>query len=377
MASKDYYEVLGLQKGASDDEIKRAFRKLAIKYHPDKNQGNKEAEEKFKEINEAYQVLSDPEKKANYDRFGTAEPGGFGGGAGGFSGGFSDFGDFGDIFSDIFGGGRSSARRNGPTKGEDIEYTLNLTFNEAVFGAEKQFSISRTENCEDCGGTGAEKGTNLKTCPKCKGAGHINMQTQSLFGVSIRTVTCDQCGGKGKIAEKPCHTCKGKGTARKSRKITIKVPAGVDTGRYMTLRGQGHAGKNGGPAGDLHVVFRVAPSKQFIRKDNDIHVETHISMGKAALGTEIKVPTIDGDVVYTVPAGTQSGTVFRLRGKGVPIVNTKNRGDQYVKVIVDIPKNLNEKQKEALAEFMRACGEEAEGVETPRTHKKASFFGKK
>ena len=201
MASKDYYEVLGLQKGASDDEIKRAFRKLAIKYHPDKNQGNKEAEEKFKEINEAYQVLSDPEKKANYDRFGTAEPGGFGGGAGGFSG-CSDFGDFGDIFSDIFGGGRSSARRNGPVKGDDIEYTLNLTFDEAVFGAEKQFSISRIEKCEDCNGTGAEKGTNLKTCPKCNGQGHINMQTQSLFGVSIRTVTCDQCGGKGKIAEK-------------------------------------------------------------------------------------------------------------------------------------------------------------------------------
>lgn len=374
MASKDYYEVLGLQKGASDDEIKRAFRKLAIKYHPDKNQGNKEAEEKFKEINEAYQVLSDPEKKANYDRFGTAEPGGFGGGAGGFSG-FSDFGDFGDIFSDIFGGGRSSARRNGPVKGDDIEYTLNLTFDEAVFGAEKQFSISRIEKCEDCGGTGAEKGTNLKTCPKCNGQGHINMQTQSLFGVSIRTVTCDQCGGKGKIAEKPCHTCKGKGTERKSRKITIKVPAGVDTGRYMTLRGQGHAGKNGGPAGDLHVVFKVAPSKQFIRKDNDIHVEAHISMGKAALGTEIKVPTIDGDVVYTVPAGTQSGTVFRLKGKGVPIVNTKNRGDQYVKVIVDIPKNLNEKQKEALAEFMRVCGEEVEGVETTK-HKKFTF-GKK
>lgn len=376
MASKDYYEVLGLQKGASDDEIKRAFRKLAIKYHPDKNQGNKEAEEKFKEINEAYQVLSDPEKKANYDRFGTAEPGGFGGGAGGFSGGFSDFGDFGDIFSDIFGGGRSSARRNGPIKGDDIEHTLNLTFDEAVFGAEKQFSISRIEKCEDCGGTGAEKGTNLKTCPKCNGQGHINMQSQSLFGVSIRTVQCDQCGGKGKIAEKPCHTCKGKGTERKSRKITIKVPAGVDTGRYMTLRGQGHAGKNGGPAGDLHVVFKVAPSKQFIRKDNDIHVETHISMGKAALGTEIKVPTIDGDVVYTVPAGTQSGTVFRLRGKGVPIVNTKNRGDQYVKVIVDVPKTLNEKQKEALAEFMRACGEEVEGVETTKTHKKFTF-GKK
>lgn len=376
MASKDYYEVLGLQKGASDDEIKRAFRKLAIKYHPDKNQGNKEAEEKFKEINEAYQVLSDPEKKANYDRFGTAEPGGFGGGTGGFSGGFSDFGDFGDIFSDIFGGGRTSTRRNGPVKGEDIEYTLNLTFEEAVFGAEKQFSISRVENCEDCNGTGAEKGTELKTCPKCHGQGHINMQTQSLFGVSIRTVTCDQCGGKGKIAEKPCHTCKGKGTTRKSRKITIKVPAGVDTGRYMTLRGQGHAGKNGGPAGDLHVVFKVAPSKKFIRRDNDIHVETHISMGKAALGTEIKVPTIDGDVKYTVPAGTQSGTVFRLRGKGVQIVNTKNRGDQYVKVIVDIPKNLNEKQKEALEEFMRACGEETEGAEATKTHKKG-IFGRK
>ncbi len=376
MANKDYYEVLGLQKGASDDEIKRAFRKLAVKYHPDKNKGNKEAEDKFKEINEAYQVLSDPEKKANYDRFGTAEPGGFGG-AGGFSGDFSGFGGFEDIFSDIFGGGRSSStRRNGPTKGEDIEYTLNLTFEEAVFGAEKQFSISRTEACGDCNGSGAEKGTQLKTCPKCNGAGQINMQTQSLFGVSIRTVTCDQCSGKGKVAETPCHTCKGKGVVRKNRKITVNVPAGVDTDRYMTLRGQGNHGKNGGPAGDLHVIFRVAPSKQFVRKGNDIHVEAHISMGKAAMGTELKVPTIDGEVIYNVPAGTQSGTVFRLRGKGVTILNSKNRGDQYVKVIVDIPKNLNEKQKEALAEFMRACGEDVEGV---KPHKKpfSDLFNKK
>ena len=357
MASKDYYEVLGLQKGASDDEIKRAFRKLAIKYHPDKNQGNKEAEEKFKEINEAYQVLSDPEKKANYDRFGTAEPGGFGGGAGGFSGGFSDFGDFGDIFSDIFGGGRTSTRRNGPVKGEDIEYTLNLTFEEAVFGAEKQFSISRVENCEDCNGTGAEKGTELKTCPKCHGQGHINMQTQSLFGVSIRTVTCDQCGGKGKIAEKPCHTCKGKGTTRKSRKITIKVPAGVDTGRYMTLRGQGHAGKNGGPAGDLHVVFKVAPSKKFIRRDNDIHVETHISMGKAALGTEIKVPTIDGDVKFNIKPGTQTGTRIRLKGKGVCHVrNNSMRGDQYSTLVVKVPTKLTSEQKELIKKLDAVSG---------------------
>ena len=373
MASRDYYEILGLQKGASDDEIKKAFRKLAIKYHPDKNQGDKEAEDKFKEINEAYQVLSDPQKKAQYDQFGTTEPGaGFG--AGGFDGfDFSDMGGFGDIFDTFFGGG-SGRRKNGPTRGNDIEYTLNLTFEEAIFGAEKEISITRSENCEECHGTGAAAGTSPKTCPTCGGSGQVRVQRQTPLGSFVSTTTCDKCGGKGKIIETPCHSCHGKGNVRKNRKITVNIPAGVDTGNVMPLRGQGEHGENGGTPGDLYIKIRVAPSKKFVRKGNDIYIDTHISMGKAALGTEISVPTVDGDVKYTVPAGTQSGRLFRLKGKGVPRVNSSGRGDQYVKVIVDTPKDLNEKQKHALEAFMEACGESVHGEEK---HKKGfGFFNK-
>lgn len=376
MANKDYYEVLGIQKGASDDEIKKAFRKLAIKYHPDKNQGDKEAEQKFKEINEAYQVLSDPEKRAHYDQFGTADPGaGFGaGGFGGFD--FSDMGGFGDIFDTFFGGGGSgSKRRNGPTRGNDIEYTLNLTFEEAIFGTEKEISITRSESCEECHGSGAAPGTSAKTCSTCGGTGQVRVQRQTPLGSFVSTTTCDKCGGKGKIIESPCHTCHGKGSVRKNRKITVKIPAGVDTGNVMPLRGQGEHGQNGGSPGDLYIKIRVAPSKKFIRKGNDIYIDTHISMGHAALGIEIKVPTVDGDVKYKIPAGTQSGTLFRLKGKGVPRVNSSGRGDQYVKVIVDIPKNLNEKQKQALEAFMEACGEMPAGEDK---HKKGfgSIFNK-
>ena len=359
MASKDYYEVLGLQKGASEDEIKRAFRKLAIKYHPDKNQGNKEAEDKFKEINEAYQVLSDPEKKARYDQFGTADFDGSGFGAGGFGGfDFSEMGGFGDIFDTFFGGGGSSRRRNGPQKGADIEYTLNLSFEEAIFGCEKEIVITRNENCESCKGSGAKAGTSAKTCSHCGGTGQVRVQRQTPLGSFVSTSPCEHCGGKGKVIETPCPTCHGRGQQRKSRNITVKVPAGVDTGNVMPLRGQGEHGTNDGPPGDLYVRIRVAQSNKYVRKGNDIHIETHISMGKAALGVEITVPTVDGDVKYQVPAGTQSNTLFRLKGKGVPFVNGNGRGDQYVKVIVDIPKNLNEKQKEALKAFMEACGED-------------------
>ena len=362
MASKDYYEVLGLKKGASDDEIKKAFRKLAIKYHPDKNQGNKEAEDRFKEINEAYQVLSDPQKKAQYDQFGTTDPGaGFGaGGFGGFD--FSDMGGFGDIFDTFFGGGGgSSRRRNGPVKGNDIEYTINLTFEEAIFGTEKEISITRSENCESCHGSGAEAGTSATTCTKCGGTGQVRVQRQTAIGSIVSTTTCDKCGGTGKVIEKPCTTCKGKGSVRKNRKITVKIPAGVDTGNVIPLQGQGEHGKNGGRPGDLYIQIRVAPSKQFVRKGSDIYIDTHISMAKATLGTEITVPTVDGEVKYTIPEGTQSGTLFRLKGKGVPKIRSNGRGDQYVKVIVDIPKNLNAKQKEALENFMEAMGELPQG----------------
>ncbi|PJI07086.1 MULTISPECIES: molecular chaperone DnaJ [Clostridium] len=367
MANKDYYEVLGLKKDASDDEIKKAFRKLAIKYHPDKNRGNKEAEEKFKEINEAYQVLSDPKKKANYDRFGTADFNGAGGGFGDFSGGgFGDFGDLGDIFNSFFGGGfsgggSSSRRKNAPQRGNDIEYSINLTFEEAVFGTEKSINITRSENCETCNGTGAKPGTSPKTCDKCGGTGTIRVQRNTPLGSFVSQSACDKCGGTGKVISDPCHDCHGTGHVRKKRKISVKVPAGVDNGNVMPLRGQGEHGKNGGPAGDLYINIKVLPSKQFKREGFDIYIDTHISFPKAALGTEMTVPTIDGGVKYTVPAGTQSGTVFRLKGKGVQKVNGSGRGNQYVKVIVDTPKNMNEKQKEALKMFMEASGETKSG----------------
>lgn len=375
MANKDYYQILGLEKGADDATIKKAFRKLAIQYHPDKNQGNPEAEAKFKEINEAYQVLSDPEKKARYDQFGTVDFDGAGfGGAGGFGGfDFSDIGGFGDIFETFFGGGGGN-RRNGPTRGADLEYVLNLTFEEAIFGVEKEISISRKEKCESCRGTGAKAGTSTKVCPTCNGTGQIRVQKQTPIGSFVSTSTCDRCKGKGKIVEEACTSCNGNGRVKKSRKITVKIPAGVDTGNVMPLRGQGEHGSNDGPAGDLYVRINVAPSKKFTRKGNDIYIDAHISMSKAALGVEITVPTVDGDVKYAIPAGTQSGTKFRLKGKGVPRVNSNIRGDQYVRVVVDIPKNLNDKQREALKVFMETCGE---SLEDPGNKKGIKDFFKK
>lgn len=373
MANKDYYEVLGIDKNASEDEIKRAFKKAALKYHPDRNQGDKEAEEKFKEINEAYQVLSDSEKRQRYDQFGTADFNGQG--FGGFEGGFGGF-DFGDIFGDIFGGfggfGGSSSRRNGPRKGADIEYTLNLTFEEAVFGVEKEVSINRKEKCETCNGSGAQGGASAKTCPKCKGTGQIRVQRQTPIGVIATQSTCDACGGKGQVIDNPCNTCHGTGKENKRRTITINVPAGVDNGNVIPLRGQGEAGDNGGPSGDLYINIRVTSHKTFVRKGFDIYIDTHITFAQATLGAEIKVPTVDGEVKYVVPAGTQPNTTFRLKGKGVPRVNSAGRGDQYVKVIVDVPKELNDKQREALQAFMEASGESTENI----LHHKKKWFGK-
>lgn len=368
MANKDYYDILGISKGASDDEIKKAYRKLAMKYHPDRNPDNKEAEEKFKDINEAYQVLSDPQKKSQYDQFGTTDFNGGFGGSGGFD--FSGMGGFEDIFDSFFGGGFSSRRRNGPERGADLEYTLNLTFEEAVFGVEKEISISKNENCENCNGTGSKPGSNAKTCDKCGGTGQVRYQRNTPLGSFVSTATCDKCNGTGKVITDPCSHCHGKGTVRKNKKVKIKIPAGVDTGNVLPLRGQGEPGKNGGPTGDLYINIRVSSHKVFNRKGFDIYIEEHISFGKASFGTELKVPTIDGDVKYKVPAGTQSGTVFRLRGKGVPKVNGHGRGDEYVKIIVDIPKVLNEKQKETLFAFMEASGEKMDD-----THKK-SFVDK-
>jgi molecular chaperone DnaJ len=373
MAKKDFYEVLGLQKGASEEEIKKAFRKLAIKYHPDKNQGDKEAEEKFKEINEAYQVLSDPEKKARYDQYGDADFGanGYGGyNAEGFD--FSDFGGFGDIFDSFFGGGGGGRRKKGgPARGSDLEYTITLTFEEAVAGVEKEISISRNEKCETCGGTGAKEGTEPKTCDKCGGTGQVRVQRNTPLGSFMSMNTCDKCGGKGTIISDPCQECKGSGKIRRNRKITVNIPAGVDTGNVIPMRGQGEDGTAGGPAGDLYVNIRVMPHKVFKRKGYDIFMDSHISFSKASLGVELKVPTIDGDVKYSVPAGTQPGTVFRLKGKGVPKVNGHGRGDQYVNVVVDIPKTLSAKQKEALLMYMEASGEISE-----EDGSKKSFMGK-
>ena len=374
MAKRDYYEVLGLQKGASQEEIKKAYRSLAKKYHPDVNK-EPGAEEKFKEINEAYDTLSDEQKKARYDQFGSADFDGSGFGAGGFGGfDFNDMGGFGDIFESFFGGGGSSSRRrNGPVKGADLEYTINLTFEEAVFGVEKEITINRSENCEECHGSGAKPGTSPKTCPTCNGSGQVRVQRQTPLGSFVTTSTCDRCGGRGTVVEEPCHSCAGKGKVRKSRKITVKIPAGVDTGNVMPLRGQGEHGLRGGSPGDLYVKINVTPSKTFTRKGNDVYIDAHISMAKAALGTEIKVATVDGNVKYTVPAGTQSGTMFRLKGKGIQKVNSSGKGDQYVKVIVDIPKSLNKEQEEALYAFMKASGEEPDAA--TGTHKKR-FFGK-
>ncbi|WP_027625035.1 molecular chaperone DnaJ [Clostridium lundense] len=358
MAKKDYYEILGLEKGASDEEIKKAFRKSALKYHPDRNPGDKEAEEKFKELNEAYQVLSDPQKRAQYDQFGTTDfnGAGFDGGFGGFD--FSDLGGFGDIFDSFFGGGFSGGRRrNGPQRGSDVEYTINLTFEEAVFGVEKEISLTKSEKCETCGGTGAKAGSHPKTCSKCGGTGQVKVQRNTPLGSFVSVNTCDACGGKGTVISDPCPDCKGKGNVRKQKKIKVNIPAGVDNGNIIPLRGQGEAGTNGGPSGDLYINIRVAPDKLFKRKGFDIYVDAHISFAKAALGTELKVRTIDGDVKYDVPAGTQPGTIFRLKGKGVSNVNGRGRGDQYVNIIVDIPKSLNQREKEALIAYMEASGE--------------------
>lgn len=357
MAKKDYYEILGIERGASEEEIKKAFRKKALKYHPDRNSGNKEAEEKFKELNEAYQVLSDTQKKAQYDQFGTTDFGSSGFDASNFD--FSDFGGFGDIFDSFFGGGTSGSRRkrNGPERGADLEYNIALTFEEAVFGVEKNISINRNENCETCGGTGAKKGSHPKTCDKCGGTGQIKVQKNTMLGSFVNIVTCDKCSGKGTIVSDPCNTCRGTGKVRKHRNIKVNIPAGVDNGNVLPLRGEGEPGTNGGPSGDLYINIRVAAHSVFKRKGVDIIIDSHISFAKAALGVNLKVPTVDGEVRYEVPSGTQPGTVFRLKGKGVPRVNGRGRGDQYVNIIVDIPKALNEKQKEAIYRYMQASGD--------------------
>lgn len=364
---RDYYEVLGVSKGASDDEIKKAYRKLAKKYHPDMNPGDKEAEAKFKEVNEAYSVLSDEQKRARYDQFGHAgvDPNYGAGGPGGPFGGF-DMGDIdlGDIFGSFFGGGGfggfggGGARRNGPQKGESLRANLTITFEEAAFGCEKEINLNRTEECDECHGSGCQPGTTAETCPDCRGTGVVRVQQRTGGFAFSSTAACTRCRGTGKIIHSPCKSCGGSGSVKKSKRITVTIPAGIDDGQAVSLRGQGNAGKNGGPAGDLIVGVRVKPHPQFRRDGTTVLYEQPVSFFQAAMGAELEIPTIDGKVKYTLPAGTQTGTTFRLRGKGIPELRGRGRGDQYVTIRVQVPTSLNSEQKEALRAFAQAMGEE-------------------
>lgn len=356
--AKDYYALLGIEKSASEDEVKKAFRKAALKYHPDKNPGDKVAEEKFKEINEAYQVLSDPQKKAQYDQFGTTDfnnQGGFGGFEG-FNGGFGDI--FSDIF-DMFGGGGGGRRtQNGPQRGADIEYRITLSFEEAVFGVKKDLEIFRNEPCETCNGTGAKAGTTPKTCDKCRGTGQVKAQRNTPFGSFTSVTTCDKCHGEGRIIESPCPTCNGAGKVRRKRVVSINIPAGVDSNNTIPLRGEGEPGTKGGPSGDLYVQIKVTPSKIFKREGVDIICEVPISFIKATLGGDITIPTLEGDQKHTIAEGTQPGTVVKLKGKGIQRIRGTGRGDLYIQLNVEIPKKLNEKQRELMTKLAQEFGEE-------------------
>ena len=352
---RDYYEVLGVEKGASADEIKRAYRKAAMKYHPDRNPGDKEAEEKFKEVGEAYEVLSDDDKRARYDQYGFAgvdpnfNPGG--GYGGGFGGGFDGFGDLGDIFGEFFGGGSRSSTANAPRRGENVMSRLELTFEEAAFGCEKEVSVLRIENCSVCNGTGSADGV-IETCSTCRGSGQVRT-TQNFMGMSMQsTSVCPKCGGKGKVIKTPCNTCKGKGKVRRTQKIKVKVPAGVDEGQSVRVRGEGCVGSNGGPSGDVLVEIYIKRHAIFSRQNMDVLCEVPISFAQAALGAEIQVPTLDGKVPYTIPEGTQTGTTFTLPGKGIPEVgNPRRRGSQRFTVVVETPTRLTKEQKELLRQL--------------------------
>ena len=352
---RDYYEVLGVQKGATDAEIKKAYRKMAKENHPDLHPGDKDAEARFKEINEAYEVLSDSEKKARYDQFGFAgvDPSYGGGGyGGGFDGSF-DFGDLGDIFGSFFGGGFGGGgrARSGPQRGESLRTRLTITFEEAAFGCEKEVSIDRVEQCETCKGTGAAPGTSPETCPACGGSGQVQQRRQTPMGVFATTGPCPRCGGTGKIIASPCKDCGGSGQVRRRKTLKVTIPAGIDNGQIISLRGQGSAGKNGGPAGDLQIVITVQPHQLFRRDGADVYCNAPITFTQAVLGGEMEIPTIDGKVKYDIPEGTQTGTTFRLKGKGIPNVNGRGRGDQFVTVYIETPRNLNREQKEPLKKF--------------------------
>ena len=367
MADKrDYYEVLGVDKSASEDELKKAYRSLAKKYHPDLHPGDAEAEARFKEVNEAYEVLSDADKRAKYDQFGFAafDPSGFQSSAEGFGGfadilndlfggGFGGFGGFGDIF-----GGRQ-ANPNAPQRGESIRLSTTILFEEAAFGCTKEISVPRIEDCESCHGSGCAAGTTPEICSNCGGTGSVRTTQRTPFGMMSSTAACPNCGGKGKIIHQPCPDCRGKGKVRRQRKVNVKIPAGIDHGQTISLRGQGHSGTNGGAAGDLLITVEVRRHEIFERDGSSILLTMPISITQAALGAELEVPTLDGKVKYDLPEGTQTGAVFRLRGKGVPYLRGNGRGDQYITVEVQTPKGLNAEQKALLRQLAESMGEDA------------------
>lgn len=373
---RDYYEVLGVNKNATNDEIKKAFRKAAKQYHPDLNKDDPTAAEKFKECNEAYSVLSDADKRRKYDQFGFAgvdpsyaagQGGGYGGGGYGFDGDI----DLGDIFSSFFGGGfggGGSRNPNAPQRGRDIQTTVNISFEEAAKGCKKSVEVSKVEDCSQCHGTGAAEGTSPKTCTQCGGSGYITVQQGSGFFQVNTTRPCPNCNGSGKIIEKPCSKCGGRGKVRKKSKIDITIPAGIDNGQVVTARGLGDAGLNGGSAGDLRVGVTVNAHKDFVRDGYDIHYEKHISIVEACLGVKVRIPTLDGDVEYHVPAGTQPNEVFRLKGKGIQRLNSIAKGDLFVHIVVDIPRELTNEQKNLLKQFDKSY--------VPNTSGKEGFFDK-
>lgn len=367
---KDYYEVLGVNKSSTDAEIKSAYRKLAKKYHPDMNPGDKEAEEKFKEVNDAYAVLSDPDKRKKYDTYGSAafETGGGGAGYGGFSG--MDF-DLGDIFGDIFGGGFGAARerRNGPVRGDDLLQRVFISFDEAAFGCKKEIKYSRVEKCPDCNGTGAAAGTTPKVCTKCGGTGQMRAQQRTPFGIMQTSRVCDACGGTGEIISNPCKGCRGTGLHSVNKTLEVSIPAGIDNGQRITLRGMGNEGARGGGVGDLFISVQVRPHSVFERDGFNIYCEIPITFTDAALGAQISVPTLEGNTNFDIPEGTQNGTSFTIKQKGIPNINGRGRGDLIFKVAVEVPKGLNESQKDALRKFADLCGKS-------NYSKKEKFFSK-
>ncbi len=379
--SKDYYSILGVSKDATADDLKKAYRKLAKQYHPDAQhteEDKKNAEAKFKEINEAYSVLSDDTKRAQYDRFGSNfEQAGYGGsGFGGFNGAydFSGFGgmdiDLEDILGSVFGGGFGSSKKSqGPSRGADIKTNVSLKFEEAAFGVKKEINVTRDEKCDLCNGSGAKPGSKIITCDKCGGRGKIQMTQNTIMGAFSTVKTCDKCNGTGKVIETPCERCSGKGIVRKSRKIEINVPAGIDDGQAISLRGEGDAGKKGGPNGDLYVVMKVAPHKYFKRNGFDISANVRVPFTKMALGGDIRIPTLEGEMEFNIPEGTTTGTKFRVKEQGIPILNGRGRGNLEFTVDVDVPKKLTDKQREILTEFAKSFGEEVNA-------KKKNIFGR-